>query len=60
MDTICILVQSQYATKEVGTECDTGKQRSPAITQRLLNHDLTRLNGLTTACLNLPQQKSAL
>ena len=27
MDTICILVQSQYATKEVGTECDTGKTK---------------------------------
>ena len=41
MDTICILVHYQYATKEVGTECDKDKQRSPAITQRLLNHDLT-------------------
>ena len=43
-----ILNLSQYATEDVGTECDTGKKRSPAITASL-KHDLTRLNGLTTA-----------
>ena len=28
------------------------KPRSPAITQRLLEHDLTRLSGLTISCIS--------
>ena len=31
------------------------KPRSPAVTQRLLEHDLTRLNGLTIEGLNNEQ-----
>ena len=43
-----ILNLSQYATKDVGTECDTGKTKITCYYAASLKHDLTRLNGLTT------------
>ena len=46
-----ILVQSQYATNEVGTECDRGKTKITCYYAASLEHDLTRLNGLTTMSL---------
>ena len=51
MDTKIELIQSQYATKEVGTECDTGKTKITCYYAASLEHDLTRLNGLTTVIL---------
>ena len=44
-----IFVQSQYTTAEVGTECDTGKTKITCYYAASFEHDLTRLNGLTTA-----------
>ena len=46
-----ILFQFQYATKDVGTEYDTGKTKITCYYAASLKHDLTRLNGLTTLCL---------
>ena len=44
-----ILNLSQYATKDVGTEYGTGKTKITCYYAASLKHDLTRLNGLTTA-----------
>ena len=44
-----ILNLSQYATVDVGTECDTGKTKITCY--YALKYDLTRLNGLTTVIL---------
>ena len=40
----------KYQLKMVVQNMTQVKPRSPAITQRLLEHDLTRLNGLTISC----------
>ena len=42
-----ILNLSQYATEDVGTECDTGKTKITCYYAASFEHDLTRLNGLT-------------
>ena len=44
---MCILNETQISTDVVVTECNTGKTSLPLICQRLCEHDLTRLNGLT-------------
>ena len=40
-----------YATREVGTDCDTGKTKITCYYAASFEHDLTRLNGLTTSVI---------
>ena len=49
----------KYQLKMLVQNMTQVKPRSPAITQRLLEHDLTRLNGLTIVCIEIDQIKMA-